>query len=805
MAEIAGLAIGAVGLAGLFTTCVQCVDYISLGRNYGRDYEISMTKLMLLKARLSAWGESLSVTQKGSENAALRYRWLEVQDTVGKCLVGIKMMFEDGRQIKSRYGLEPLPASQDSLSITQEQRSNAFRQIEAVFRSKIKRQQEIVSTSKKTRWAIHDKKNFDAMIADLAFFIGGLENLSDRLQVSGLQQRLLQIKVRAITDADGVDLIEHASNQVQVLASSQRSGQKSTLANYTGQYANSLLRPVSSYVSRPRLHQEIKEQLHGQNNTETNDNARILAVCGLGGAGKSQLVLSYILENRRDYTGVFWIEAGSKETIERDYVQIYQLLYNRQTDTGQGIAKLEDAVPAVKRWFQGREGRWLVVLDSADTIDNERDKSYIDLRYFMPDAPGVYIIITSRSSTVKEMTPLAAVEVAEMEPAEATELFKLSAKMTRARPDEIKEVEMIVGELGHLALAIALAGSYVAVTPRLSSDIKGYLPEYQKRRKELLHRRPKQHIHRYRESVLSTWETSFEAIEEHRPAAARLLSLLAFLNFEDIFLGLIDQDGPNTIANTSAYTAKDSRAVELSDRAWRSFLSAGQPWSSYELESAFETLQSYCLIQWKSDRESYSIHKLVHAWGHDRLEVEEQRRLSVFALELMADVTAQEGVDPSYQVRLVPHAMASFGAYSRLYDPLAENAQDTLTMANQISSFLNRLGRWSEWCRVARFELSNTEIRWGKYHPDTLTSMNDLAIALQEQGSYEEAERIHRQTLKSMGRVLGKEHPNTLQSMNNLATVLQEQGSYEEAEQIHRQTLKSRERVLGKEHPDTLT
>ena len=86
------------------------------------------------------------------------------------------------------------------------------------------------------------------------------------------------------------------------------------------------------------------------------EDVRILVVWGLGGAGKSQLVLNYIREYRRDYTAVFWIEAGSKESIERDYVQIYRLLYSRQTDTGQEMVKVKDAVAAVKRWFHGRGG-----------------------------------------------------------------------------------------------------------------------------------------------------------------------------------------------------------------------------------------------------------------------------------------------------------------------------------------------------------------------------------------------------------------------------------------------------------------
>jgi len=164
----------------------------------------------------------------------------------------------------------------------------------------------------------------------------------------------------------------------------------------------------------------MKEQLHDHKDDGVED-VRILVVWGLGGAGKSQLVLNYIREYQGDYAAVFWIEAGSKESIERDYVQIYRLLYGRLIDAGHGIVKVEDAVPAVKRWFQGREGRWLMVLDSVDTIDSDRDKSYIDLGYFMPDAPGLHVVITSRSSTAKEMTTLDAVEVREMEPSEATE------------------------------------------------------------------------------------------------------------------------------------------------------------------------------------------------------------------------------------------------------------------------------------------------------------------------------------------------------------------------------------------------
>jgi hypothetical protein len=287
------------------------------------------------------------------------------------------------------------------------------------------------------------------------------------------------------------------------------------------------------------------------------------------------------------------------------------------------------------------------VFRSGKSRSPHQDKSYIDLQYFMPDAPRVHIVITSRSSAVQGITELEGVEVAGMEASEAIELFQRSAKMTKARPDETSDISKIVEELGYLALAITLAGSYVSVTPRLSSDIKTYLPEYRKRWQEIFRRRPKRYIHRYKERVFTTWESSFEAIKGINPAAVRLLSLLAFINYKDIFTNLFDRDGADTLAGISAYAGNKSEALMLSDRAWRSFFSSGQTWTVPDLESAFETLQSYSLVQWRSDQGSYSIHKLVHAWSYDRLEAEQQRQLSFLALELVADATVEKGVKPS--------------------------------------------------------------------------------------------------------------------------------------------------------------
>ena len=114
-------------------------------------------------------------------------------------------------------------------------------------------------------------------------------------------------------------------------------------------------------------------------------------------------------------------------------------------------------------------------------------------------------------------------------------------------------------------------------------------------------------------------------------------------------------------------------------------------------------------------------------------------------MELIADATAEDQIDPSHQLRLVPHVMASFGMFSTLHESRDELAMDRLSMIDGIEGFLFRIGRWPEAYRMRVFHFRKTETVLGKEHPDTLASMNNLALVLRSQGKYEEAERMHGQ------------------------------------------------------------
>ena len=145
------------------------------------------------------------------------------------------------------------------------------------------------------------------------------------------------------------------------------------------------------------------------------------------------------------------------------------------------------------------------------------------------------------------MTDLEAVQVAELTPADARDIFLRRSKLPSSSRDVCEEVDAIAEELGSFALAINLAAAYVAETPRLRRHPGGYLDEYRRRRKILLNWRPKAHVDQYGASVLATWETSYAAMFDRYPEACNLLMFLAFLSPDDLFLELLQADDKDII------------------------------------------------------------------------------------------------------------------------------------------------------------------------------------------------------------------------------------------------------------------
>jgi hypothetical protein len=62
MAEVAGLALSALGVAALFNNALDCFQQVRIAKNFGRDFETYQCKLNLLELRLSQWGEATGIS-----------------------------------------------------------------------------------------------------------------------------------------------------------------------------------------------------------------------------------------------------------------------------------------------------------------------------------------------------------------------------------------------------------------------------------------------------------------------------------------------------------------------------------------------------------------------------------------------------------------------------------------------------------------------------------------------------------------------------------------------------------------------
>jgi len=497
-------------------------------------------------------------------------------------------------------------------------------------------------------------------------------------------------------------------------------------------------------------------------------------------------VLDYVRQYRTNYKTTFWIEAGRKESVERDFVNLYHALFGIQSVSGNETISVENAVIAVKSWFSSQSGPWLMVFDGADTIENEQSNEYIDIKHFIPDVAYLHVIITSRSRTAKDMSQLPGVQVGEMEKQQAVELFYRYSQLQRDNQDVTGEITAIVEELGYLALAITLASTYVG---RTHCDIKAYLPGYRQRRRELLNRKPVSLIHQYKESVLTTWETSYRAVAEQNPGASVLMTTLSFLNFDDIYLQLFRFGSqPRNITSMSS-DATDSSPFMM---------------DTGEIEEWFEILESYSLLQWKEDQKSYAMHKLVHAWGYHRLTEDDQIKFCRATSELVVEAVRRCGKAPEEKLRVVPHVMANFATITSTGE--ASNwCEDTLNRLGSVGAFLTDIGRLDDGGKIEQFVFDTRMIVLGEQHPDTISAMNNLAATLGDQGKLDETAAMKKEVLEKRRRILGEEHPDAISAMNNLAGTLGDQGKLDEAAAMLQEVLEKRRRILGEEHPDTIS
>lgn len=138
------------------------------------------------------------------------------------------------------------------------------------------------------------------------------------------------------------------------------------------------------------------------------DMRRTVVLHGLGGIGKTQVVVAYTKLHRADYSAIFWLNIKDEDSLKQSFARVARRILRENPSASRLHTVAEDSnldkvVEAVKQWLDHpKNTRWLMVFDNYDNpkLPGNPDYGTIDIRWFLPEAYHGSIIVTTRSSQV---------------------------------------------------------------------------------------------------------------------------------------------------------------------------------------------------------------------------------------------------------------------------------------------------------------------------------------------------------------------------------------------------------------------
>jgi hypothetical protein len=478
---------------------------------------------------------------------------------------------------------------------------------------------------------------------------------------------------------------------------------------------------------------------------------RLVALCGLGGAGKTSVAVEYAHRHLAE-TGVCWLLAAEDAAVlAAEFAVLAAQLGARE------VADPRDPVASVHAVLAGSSARWLLVFDNApDQASVER---------FLPPAGDGRVLVTTQS---QHWPPALALDVPVLDPETAAEFL-----VSRTGGTDWEAARELAAELGGLPLALEQAAAYMQAT---GIPLARYLPLFRSRQGDLLARGE---AAGHREHTAATLGLALSRLERDAPAAAGLLRLLAFLAPEPVPLGLLLAGR----APSSQMTAGAAAALEplLDD--------------SVAAADAVAALRRYSLATPAGDG-LVQAHRLVQAITRGQLtegQAGQWRQAAAVLVEAAVPADTSPPGTWSACAQLLPHARAV----------LAPTSDGIL----QIAQYLGNSGSYQAARDLSALTVSAYQhsADYGPGHLCTLAARANLAYFSGEAGDAPAARDQYAALLASRKQVFGPEHPYTLTTRTSLARWTGEAGDAAGARDQFAALLPILDRVLGPEHPYPLT
>jgi len=481
------------------------------------------------------------------------------------------------------------------------------------------------------------------------------------------------------------------------------------------------------------------------------------AVSGLGGIGKTQLVLEYAYRFGHEYyDAIWWIDADT--SLRKDILKFAEKcgLIPEGLEAALQLED-EDLIRRLNNWFDSHNS-FLLIFDNVESLE--------DVQFYISNLNNGHVLITTRNKHISMGTM---VDITVFLPNEASTFLR-----ERLSCEKDEDIEVLAERLGYLPLALEQAAAYMKAN---NESCKSYLNLLEKYNLEVFD----QHYakaHDYTSTINTTWQISFKKIKLE--SARQLLNICSYFAPDEIPIDMLIE-GRNELPNPLQMVLADRLSLN---------------------ESVFE-LKQYSLLHEK-DGFLY-LHRLVQESMRQKL-AGNTMWLSCCLNIVYHGFDYEYGNIQSMSVfsRNVPHILKiAHNAELLLNDENSQNKTAELYYKAGVGFYYS--GKFEEALMWYEKSLSIREKIFGKEHPDTAAVYNNIALVCDNQGDYKKALEWYLKALAIREKMLGIEHPDTAATFDNIAMIYSQMSDYDKALEWYKKSLSIREKIFGNEHPDTAT
>jgi len=405
---------------------------------------------------------------------------------------------------------------------------------------------------------------------------------------------------------------------------------------------------------------------------------RVIAIHGLSGTGKTQILVEYAYRSSAQYDLVWWIRSESPITILSDYFDLAKKLDLDIFDAEEPKKRID----AIRRWFE-TNGNWLLIFDNVKRPEEITD--------FIPRSATGVVLISSIYPQWGELCKDTLISAFCRE-----ESLEYINKRTKQNCKD--ESDLLAESLGDLPLALAQACAYIEAK---GLQISEYNSLYQKYQTALLDRSKTRD---YPLSLVKTLEISYQEIESQSKVASELLSFICFFAPNNIHICLLKGD-PEAIQEPLRSVLDDELL----------------------LDDTLETLLNYSLIE--RNGVNISVHRLVQLILRNRLEESLKKQMSAIVLKILCDKCLFDFSDFNNWPKvlpLLPHALTTI----EIAESLTLDGGMRGFLLNQLGLYFNSIGDYNAAAKAFKRSLESFCADLDQEHPIRARALTNYVLAL---------------------------------------------------------------------------